>query len=115
MVMDKSLQTYGGTQGDICPTLARDIHNGSLSNYIFPPSPGLGQIEASFVIVNEQGRLCSCIIVNKSLLQKMHTLYFEYGPTENTGLQCLHIHTRMEVGIGLGQTHCCQNYKLQTR
>ena len=62
--------------------------------------------------VNEQSRLCSCIIVKESLLQKMHTLYFEYGPTQNTGLQSLHIHTRMGVGVGLGQTHCCQNYKV---
>ena len=83
-MVEKSLQTYGSTQGDISPALARDIHNGSLSNHIFPPSPGHGQIEASFLNVNEQSRLCSCIIVKESLLQKMHTLYFEYGPTQNT-------------------------------
>ena len=86
MVVEKSLQTYGGTQCDIFPALARDIHNGSLSNHIFPLLPGLGQIEASFLNVNEQSRLCSCIIDKETLLQKMHTLYFEYGPTQNTGL-----------------------------
>ena len=49
MVVEKSLQTYGGTQGDISPALARDIRNGPQSNHIFPLSPGLGQIEASFL------------------------------------------------------------------
>ena len=51
--MEMSLQTYGSTQGDISPALARDIHNGSLSNHIFPQSPGLGKIEAIFLSVNE--------------------------------------------------------------
>ena len=60
-MMEKSLQTYGGTQGDISPALTRDIHNGSLSNHIFPPSPGLGQI-----------RLCSCIIVKESVTENAY-------------------------------------------
>ncbi|KAF0030327.1 hypothetical protein F2P81_017058 [Scophthalmus maximus] len=34
VVMQDSLDTNCSTQGDISPTLPRDIHNGPLSNYV---------------------------------------------------------------------------------
>ena len=42
--MEKSSQTYGGTQGDISPALARDIHNGSLSNHVAWSWPDRSQL-----------------------------------------------------------------------
>lgn len=53
MMMQDSLDTNCSTQGDISPTLPRDIYNSPLSNYVTAPTPGFGQIEACLIHVDE--------------------------------------------------------------
>ena len=108
MVMEKSLQTYGSTQGDISPALARDISPQLLK---FLPRLVLARLKpASSMKMNNGG--CAAASYSRTLCNRKFIQCTVNIVQHETELQCLHFHIRM--GVGMRQMHC-QNYKLQAR
>ena len=70
VVMQDSLYTVGGTQGDISPMLTRDMHYGPLPNNVLALTSGFCQVEPSLIDKNELMLLSSCIKFQESLKQK---------------------------------------------
>ncbi len=82
------------------PTLARDVHNCPLANYITTPSSNFAEVETS-LNVNKFMRLCSSSHVQDFLQQKKYIAWMA-GITQNTQLQYYtptHSNTQVPVSI----------------
>ncbi len=73
MVLYGPRMADGNTYVHILASLARDIHNGPMANYVHPPSPPFGEMKSCLINKGEFMRSVSGISIRDSLQKRWNT------------------------------------------